>query len=320
VCALAWKKKGQIFSFERKKKLPKWMNSHCQNPSVILYDDYIRVYFNTRPKKNHDGHSSYPAFIDLNKEFPNKILSYAKKPIIDLGSIGCFDQHGCMAGNIIRHKDQLWLFYVGWSRCMAVPYNWSIGLAKSDESGINFKRMFKGPIIGAQFNEPYLQNGNYVIKESETKWHMWYSTGTDWFLEGHKYESRYVIVYASSTDGIHWKRNGQPIIPFAYKKETQTTPTVFKYKNIYHMIFSTRHSTNFRNSQRGYKLGYAYSEDMYNWHRDDKKIGIKLSKSGWDSEMMCYPHVCKVKEKILMFYCGNNFGADGFGYAELLQQ
>ena len=45
--------------------------------------------------------------------------------------------------------------------------------------------------------------------------------------------------------------------------------------------------------------------------------GIDVSTSGWDSEMVAYPHVANVDGKILMFYCGNHFGKNGFGYAEL---
>jgi predicted GH43/DUF377 family glycosyl hydrolase len=127
----------------------------------------------------------------------------------------------------------------------------------------------------------------------------------------------YVIVYAFSEDGIHWHRNGEPIIPFAFENETQTTPTIFFHDGNYHMLFSSRHSTDFRNAERGYRLGYAWSDDMVTWHRDDSKVGIAPSDSGWDSEMICYPHAVMVDDKIYLFYCGNRFGEDGFGYAVL---
>ncbi len=315
--ALKWKKRGQVFSFtERNFDMP-WMVSHCQNPSVVVFDNHLRVYFNTRPRKELDGHISYPIFVDLNKNDPQKIINVAEKPVLGLGEPGCFDQFGCMSGNVINNREQLWMYYVGWMRCVGVPYNWAIGLATSSDGGSTFERMFKGPIIGAQFNEPYLQNGNFVVRESADCWHMWYSTGKDWLLSKGRTESRYIIVYANSNDGIHWDRNGEPIIPYAFEDETLTTPTVFKHNGKYHMIFSSRHSTDFRNAERGYRLGYAWSENLAEWYRDDSKVGIELSKSGWDSEMICYPHVCNVGSKIFMFYCGNNFGEDGFGYAEL---
>ncbi len=67
-------------------------------------------------------------------------------------------------------------------------------------------------------------------------------------------------------------------------------------------------------------MGYAFSEDLNNWTRDDEKAGIKLSSSGWDSEMQAYPFVEKTGEKIYLFYNGNEFGKYGFGYAILQER
>lgn len=293
------------------------MHSHAQNPATVVFDDFIRVYFNTRPVAENDNHVSYPTYVDLDKEDPRTILRTAHKPVLSLGEIGCFDQFGCMSSSIIRHDDELWMYYVGWSRGVAVPYNWAIGLAVSSDDGKRFKRAFSGPVLGAQYNEPYLQNGQYVLREGSNRWHMWYSTGKKWLEHDGKLESVYVIVYAQSEDGIHWNRNGNAIIPFSFENETQTTPTVFRKNGKFHMIFSSRHSTDFRNADRGYRLGYAWSEDMITWQRDDSAVGIDPSSDGWDSEMVCYPHVVQVGDRIFLFYCGNNFGEDGFGCALL---
>ena len=68
-----------------------------------------------------------------------------------------------------------------------------------------------------------------------------------------------------------------------------------------------------------YKLAYAESEDGIDWVRMDGKLNLKLSETGWDSEMMAYPSVVKYKEKTYLFYNGNHFGYDGFGYAEMIE-
>jgi hypothetical protein len=64
-------------------------------------------------------------------------------------------------------------------------------------------------------------------------------------------------------------------------------------------------------------VGYAYSYDAVNWFRDDENVGIELSKEGWDSEMMHYPHVFNVNGQHYMIYNGNEFGKYGFGIAKL---
>ena len=83
------------------------------------------------------------------------------------------------------------------------------------------------------------------------------------------------------------------------------------------MYFSYRYGLDFRNNKRGYRIGYAWSKNLINWNRNDKKSGINLSQSGWDSIDMHYPHVFKLKQKYYMLYNGNHFGRNGFGLAVL---
>ena len=85
----------------------------------------------------------------------------------------------------------------------------------------------------------------------------------------------------------------------------------------YHMFFCYKHGVNFRNSSRGYRIGYAYSDDLVSWHRDDTQAGLKPSKEGWDSESVSYPHVFELDGRIYMLYLGNEIGRHGFGLAEL---
>ncbi|MEP5069850.1 MAG: hypothetical protein ABJQ96_04225, partial [Crocinitomicaceae bacterium] len=65
--------------------------------------------------------------------------------------------------------------------------------------------------------------------------------------------------------------------------------------------------------------GYAESLDGIEWERKDREVGIDVSEAGWDSEMVCFPSVIKVKDKTFMFYNGNNNGKTGFGVAELIE-
>ena len=54
-----------------------------------------------------------------------------------------------------------------------------------------------------------------------------------------------------------------------------------------------------------------------NMMRDDMKVGIAISKQGWDSKMIAYPNVFEIDQKLVMLYNGNGFGKTGFGYAVL---
>jgi hypothetical protein len=84
------------------------------------------------------------------------------------------------------------------------------------------------------------------------------------------------------------------------------------------MYFCYRQAIGFRQDKNSaYRIGHAVSEDMQNWIRNDEYAGIDLSEDGWDSDMMCYPHVFRCEEKIYILYNGNEFGRFGFGLAVL---
>ena len=83
------------------------------------------------------------------------------------------------------------------------------------------------------------------------------------------------------------------------------------------MFFCFRKSLNFRGKEGGYRIGYASSTDLINWARDDSKAGIDISETGWDSEMVAYPHVFELDGEIYMLYLGNHVGREGFGLAKL---
>jgi predicted GH43/DUF377 family glycosyl hydrolase len=312
-----WEKKGKIFD---PNGMGPFMQNYAQNPNALELEDRVRVYFTTRPLKSpSDSFVSYTSFVDLNRNNLSEVIYVHTNPILPLGNAGDFDQFGIMPGSLVnvKEKNEIWLYYVGWTRMKAVPYNWSIGLAISKDGGKTFEKIGKGPIVGASMLEPYLQACPRVVRINEKKWYMWYQSGLRW-NEYNKYmESVYVTMFATSEDGINWKRDAKQVIPSVVNEECQTSATVIELDNSYHMFFSYRHGINFRNFENGYRIGYANSADMMNWSRDDSKAGIEVSENGWDAEMICYPHVTRIGKKVVMFYCGNYFGKDGFGFAEL---
>jgi len=72
-------------------------------------------------------------------------------------------------------------------------------------------------------------------------------------------------------------------------------------------------------SYRGskYRIGYAESKDGISWIRKDSEVGIDVSSSGWDSDMIEYPHVFDHGGQLYMLYNGNGYGKTGIGLAVL---
>ena len=309
-----WHKKGLIFS---PNGYSDWMYSHAQCPFVYDFGDYIRVYFSTREAYKNGMSRAHGGWVDLDKNNLKNVIRIAQEPMVDLGGVGEFDEFGSMPNSIVKVGEEYYLYFCGWTRAVSTPYSWEIGLAKGTD-GKRFKKVGKGPLIGPTLYEPYLHACPQVYRLADDDWHMFYLSGQRWLKGEEKMESQYVLVHATSKDGINWNRNPKPVLEEKVEYESQTSAAIVKINERYHMFFCYRYGLDFRHTKgRGYAMGYAYSDDLFNWTRDDSKVGIDVSESGWDSEMIAYPYVTKINDKYIMLYCGNHFGEEGFGYAEL---
>lgn len=312
-----WKKLGLVFN-PTKIKDKIWLKEFAQAPSVLVFDDFIRVYFSCRPKPDKNGqYVSYSAYVDLKRNNLFEIINVSEKPILVLGKIGSFDEFGTYPTSVIRNGNEIIAYYGGWTRCESVPFNVAIGLAKSKDNGITFTKLGDGPVLSYSINEPFVLSGP-KIRRFNNEYYLFYIAGRKWILDNGKPEPVYKIRMAISDDGINWiKQNRDLIESKVEENEAQASPDVIYYNNKYHMFFCYRYSSNYRGKENGYRIGYAFSDDLLSWTRDDSKVGITVSEEGWDSEMISYPHVFELDNKVYMFYLGNQVGKYGFGLAQL---
>lgn len=307
-----WNKQGKIFGSAGQHP---WMMTHNQNPCALVLEDRIRIYFACRPGPDERGYfAAVISFVDVDLDDPHKVLQVNDRPLLEQGGMGAFDQFGTMPGAVLKVGDEVWLYYVGWIRCEGAPYSHAIGLARSKDGGKTFQRHAEGPIITRTANEPFLQNSP-TVTIVDGKFHMWYSSGVRWMVHDGRPESVYVLMHATSDDGIHWERDGVPCVSVLTPDECQTNPSMLELNGLYHLWFCHRLGTNFRNKEGGYRIGYATSTDLVNWTRQDDQSPLLPSGEGWDSEMVCYPFVFPHRDELWMLYSGNHFGRDGFGLA-----
>lgn len=311
-----WKKLGKVFDPTKVVGID-WMKEFAQAPSTIVFDDFVRVYFSCRPFPDINGqYISYTGFVDLNRKNLFEVLNVSKKPIMDLGEVGTFDEFGIYPVSVIRFQDKLIAYYGGWTRCQSVPFNVAIGLAISDNNGETFSRYGNGPVLSAGLYEPFIISGP-KIRRFNNIWYIWYVAGCEWIEDDGRVEPVYKIHMALSDDGISWTRQNRDIISSKLDEiEAQASPDVFFYQGRFHMFFCYRYGTNYR-GPRGYRIGYASSDDLLNWVRDDSKVGIDISDFGWDDETIAYPHVFELDGRVYMLYLGNQVGKYGFGLAVL---
>jgi hypothetical protein len=311
-----WKKLGNVFN-PCELDTPSWMHEFAQAPHVIKFDDFIRVYFSCRPEIDNSGqYISYSGFVDFERKNVFNIINISKKPILELGELGTFDQFGIYPVSVIKNDDKYWVYYAGWTRCESVPFNTAIGLAISLDNGVSFVKQGNGPILSYSANEPFILSGP-KIRKFHNKWYLFYIAGQEWILDNGKPEPVYKIRLAISDDGINWNKINKNIINSKLIDEAQASPDVFFYEGIYHMFFCFRGGIDFRGKSNSYRIGYAYSTNLIDWIRCDDSAGITISESGWDSEMISYPHVFELDGNLYMYYLGNSVGKNGFGLAIL---
>ena len=315
---MEWKKLGKLFD-PTGHVLPNGCTEFAQSPQALVFDTFVRIYFSTRKRDSADKYISHVAFIDMDKRF-KKVLRISHHTVLPMGKLGCFDEHGIFPLNVARDRRKIWGYIGGWSRRKAVSVGTSIGLAISKDSGRTYKRVGDGPILTSSLHEPFLVGDPFVRKFGNI-FHMWYIFGVRWILNAKNSspERIYKIGHATSFDGISWKKdNRKSVTDKLGDNECQALPTVIDFNGKYHMFFCYRKAFDFRNNKsKSYRIGYAYSSDLNNWIRNDKEAGIGVSENGWDSDMMCYPHVFRCDGKIYLLYNGNDFGRHGFGLAVL---
>jgi predicted GH43/DUF377 family glycosyl hydrolase len=311
-----WIKQNKIFSPNGELD---WMYNYAAQVCSFEFDVFIRIYFTTRSKLNDGNYETKITFLDCDKTNPSKIYYIHNKPLLSLGQPGTFDEHGTMMSDIVFFNKKYYLYYLGWQRNSTVPYITTLGLATSDD-GVSFKKVSEGPIIGLNRFSPFgIAKTSILIENNVFK--MWYTHYNSWhqnlilneFHAGEiEYRPTYDIRYAESKNGLDWDFKEEVCISPTHDNEALGAPCVRKINNEYHMWYGYR--DNFNKGEK-YKMGYAISKNGIVWNRTNINP-ISTSEHGWDSEMVCYPNIL-LSENTYMFYSGNGYGKEGFGYAKL---
>lgn len=279
------------------------MRSHAQLPLARRLDDTLhRVFFASR-----DGESrSHVCFADVDLAGA-RVAAVCDRPALEPGPLGAFDDHGVYPASIVEHDGLLLLYYIGWNPGKRRPLFYaSIGLAVSADGGLTFQRYSTAPIMARSEFDPCLVGSPFVIREG-TRWRMWYVSGFRWDEVNGELRSWYHVKYAESDDGVTWHRDGTVAIDLQDGETNIARPCVVPGDGGYRMWYS-------RAGGRGYRIGYAESDDGVAWSRLDQHAGIEPAPSGWD-EVQAYPWVVVTPDAEYMLYNGNGYGRDGFGLA-----
>ena len=298
---MKWKKLGLLFVPEKQHP---WMVSHATLPiAQHINRDIFRIYFSCR----NSSQQSNVGYIELDIRSPKEILNISPHPVLSPGNPGLYDDSGTSLACILPIQSKLYGFYVGWNLSVTVPWRNSIGLGIYDAEENYFSKPFFAPILDRSHIDPFSLSYPWIITENNL-FKMWYGSNLNWGAQ--KNEMQHVIKYAESQDGIHWERKNNICINFNDPEEYAICrPCVIKDSDCYRMWYSYR-------GER-YRIGYAESQDGLTWVRKDGKVGIDVSSTGWDSEMIEYPFIFDHQGERYMLYNGNDYGRSGIGLAIL---
>ncbi len=305
-----WIKKGLIYKPENEQE---WWATNAMAPTPILYDENtIRVYVGAWDKNG----ISRISYIDVDSNNPSIVKKVANKFVLDLGNDGCFDDNGVFPAHAYKHPDgRVFLYYTGFQKLHKIAFSNFSGLAISYDNGNTFERVSQAPIMDRADEGLFTRAGTSTIYEDGI-FKCCYSVGSGWYNIAGKDRPIYEVNYIESENGIDFAKKGQTAVKVDLSREHGLgRPQIVKLFN-QTMVFYTRRTLDFK-----YFIGCSIKKDNI-WIRCDE--WLETIKHGsineFDEHMIYFPAVIDTGHKIFLFYVGNGYGKEGFGYAELTKK
>lgn len=308
---MKWNKLGRIVYAEQSDIA--WFKKNVMVPVPYLIDQNCLRIFATFCDEKNIGRIGY---IDVNPQNPTEIIKIHPEPIIDIGTDGHFDDNGVVTSSIYKDGEKLYLYYSGYQLQDKVPYTIFSGVALSEDNGNTFHKLSCNvPILDRDSHEIFTRCAPFVMKIGD-HYRVWYTgdSADRWIVRDQKLAPVYDLKYFDTDSLLDWqgKVGAESVRLIGDDEHGIAKSTIWQEDGVFKIIYSIRSITN------GYRLGYGESLDGTRFERMDDQIGISVSESGWDSEMIAFAERVDVNGRVYMFYCGNHYGLEGFGCAELV--
>jgi len=282
-----------------------WLHSHTGAAfAVPAGGSRFDVYLTARDARNRSmiGRGT----LDLDRVEGG--IAVERDPVLVPGELGGFDENGVSYPALVRAGGVLHLYYTGWMPTVLTPFQNHVGLAVQGDDGV-FRRVSRAPIL-PRTDGDHLSTGAMFVAVEDGLWRMWYVSWTSWGTGPGDPKHTYVVKYATSEDGRHWRRDDIVCIaPELPGEHSISRPSVVRIGDTYHMWFCWR-------GER-YRLGYAVSGDGITWERRDAAAGLDPEPGGFDSAEIGYPHVFPHRDHLYLIYAGDDYGDAGMGLARL---
>lgn len=308
-----WHREGMLVSV---KEGHAWWASHAQQPTALPLSDRLwRIYFGARDRDNRMRILA----VDVDPGDGMRVVSEHFDPILDLGPLAAFDREGVAPSSALMIDAQVFLYYTGIIVRRDVRAQVSIGLAISDD-GLNFRRAFPGPIFGVGPFDPYYSGVPTVRRTESGYYRMWYVGGNEWQRVNGVLEPFYEIRTTRSPDGLAWDARSNAAMPQGPgNRDGLGRPWIVEESDGLRLWFSRR-GRSYRSSGAGaYRLSSVRldGEGFACGAEEDMAFDNPPAAGDFDSWMQAYSCILPYRDELIMFYNGNDFGKEGFGWARL---
>lgn len=301
---MTWHKKGLIYEFDRSLG---WAAHSASKPAPIVLDEKrVRVFIGCR-----DGSGvSRIGFVDLDANDPSRILRVSPRPVLDIGAPGMFDDNGVVPCVALRRDSAIYLYYEGYQLGTKVKFTSFTGLAISHDDGETFERWDRVPVLDRSAEGSLIRVVHAVLPLADGRWRVFYTAGSEFVTLGTSQHPHYQIFVQDTADGIAFSAAGSLVVGVERDEYRVGKPTVLEHDGGYLMLFSK--------AARAvpYRVGVARSADSLTWQRAGNDLVVEPSAAGWDSQMVAYPYLLRLGNRMVVLYNGNNYGETGFGWAE----
>jgi predicted GH43/DUF377 family glycosyl hydrolase len=271
-------------------------NKHVWSPCVLFNTDSARyeMWFNSSP-----GPQGYPNINPWSIGFAASKdgISWSIYPSAVLkADSGKWDSYTVASPEVIRENRQYKMWYTSWKDDSSPYY---IGYATSPD-GIHWTKYAGNPVFGPR-SAPWEIGGpaSCSVMSIQGGYKMWYAGGDASFVIGR-------IGYATSIDGISWKRDttNSPVLSMGavnqWDEKTIGTPSVLRIGNAYYMWYSGSDPYG-----RYDATGAATSSDgITNWQKYEANPVLRNAPASWEATWAQVGTVLLKGDTLHMWYDG----------------
>ena len=313
-----WIKHGFVW---RASHVADWWDVGTMAPApVVLGDGRIRVFVGSW--KTDGSHPvSRIGYVDVAEDNPAQVLGVSDKPVADIGAPGTYNDSGVFPSHALRLADgRIFLYTTGFQHSVypEVDHLHTSGLLYSEDNGDTFTPLSLAPVLDRANEGLHIRAGlSAWADEDKGGFHCVYAAGTGFHRVDGKQRVHYSVFYQQSPDGVTFARQGRNIIGVVPGDRDRSwgRPQLTRLPGGMWVVVAAVRLPNQR-----HHLGCAYSADLQTWTKDENWLAsVKHGEPGeFDDKTVYYPALCFAGRRLWLFYSGNGYGRDGFGYAEWL--